>query len=235
MMQKLLGVSAKEDESEWLTVSDLMAGLMVIFLFIAIVFIRPLAEQNLRIKEIASTWQENEAEIYDALLEEFSDDLQRWNAEIEEETLLVRFKAPEVLFERGQATIRTPFAQILADFFPRYASVLRPFRASIEEIRIEGHTSSVWNRSTTEDEAYFLNMALSQARTRAVLQYTLNLSEIGRERSWLQPLVTANGLSSSRPVLGADGLEDRERSRRVEFRVRTTARAEIVRIIEEVQ
>ena len=78
-------------------------------------------------------------------------------------------------------------------------------------------------------------MDLSQARTRAVLQNVLGLSEIAQERAWLRPLVTANGLSSSHLVLDANGEEDRERSRRVEFRVKTKARTEIVKILEEVQ
>ena len=231
-MDRFFGTSSREEESEWLSVSDLMAGLMVIFLFIAIVFIRPLAEQNLKIKEIARTWQENELEIYKALLDEFEEDLLRWNAEIEKDTLLVRFKSPDVLFERGASTIRTEFAAILKDFFPRYVRVLDNFRESIEEVRIEGHTSSVWNRSTSDDAAYFLNMELSQSRTRAVLQNVLNLSEVRGARAWLQPLLTANGLSSSRLVTTEKGKEDRERSRRVEFRIRTTARTEIVRILE---
>lgn len=234
-MQNFFFGHPRDEESEWLSVSDLMAGLMVIFLFIAIVFIRPLAEQNHRIKQIASTWQENETEIHDALVREFSDDLPKWNAEIEKDTLLVRFKAPEVLFERGKAAIRTEFAAILSDFFPRYVRVLQPFRASIEEVRIEGHTSSTWNESTSADQAYFLNMELSQARTRAVLKHVLNIPVIQSERAWVQRLVTANGLSSSRLVLNDLGNEDRDLSRRVEFRVRTTARTEIVRILEEVQ
>lgn len=234
-MQKILGTSSTEDESEWLSVSDLMAGLMVIFLFIAIVFIRPVAEQNLKIKEIAGTWQQNETEIYEALWAEFSDDLPRWNAEIEKDTLLIRFKSPEVLFERGFAAIRPEFANILRDFFPRYVDVLSPFRTSIEEVRVEGHTSSIWNQDTSAEEAYFLNMQLSQARTRAVLQNVLSLAEVRENRSWLQGLLTANGLSSSRPVLGSSGAEDPDRSRRVEFRVRTTARTEIVRILEAAQ
>ena len=234
-MQKIIGASSREEDSEWLSVADLMAGLMIIFLFIAIGFIRPITEQNLEIKEIARTWQENETAIYEALWEEFSDDLPRWNAEISKDTLLIRFKAPEVLFDRGQATIRPLFAAILRDFFPRYVRVLQPFKAVIEEVRIEGHTSSIWNLNTSADEAYFRNMALSQSRTRAVLQNVLNLPEIARERMWLQRLLTANGLSSSRLVLNAKGVEDRERSRRVEFRIRTTARTEIVRILEATQ
>lgn len=234
-MDKFFGASSREEESEWLSVSDLMAGLMVIFLFIAIIFIRPLAEQNLRIKEIASTWQENETQIYEALQKEFANDLPRWNAEIDKDTLLIRFKAPEVLFERGRATIREQFAEILQDFFPRYVGVLQSYRSSLDEIRIEGHTSSAWNQETSADEAYFRNMELSQARTRAVLQNVLNLPETANARAWLQPLLTANGLSSSHLVLNETGAEDRDRSRRVEFRVRTKARSEIVRILEEVR
>lgn len=234
-MSTLFGTSSPDEDSEWISVSDLMAGLMVIFLFIAIVFIRPVAEQNLRIKEIARTWQENETEIFEALLDEFEDDLPRWNAEIEEETLLIRFKSPEVLFERGRSAIRSEFSAILGDFFPRYVNVLDRFRDSIDEVRIEGHTSSVWNQNTSQEDAYFLNMELSQARTRAVLQEVFSLSEINSHRPWLQPLLTANGLSSSRPVTLDNGREDRERSRRVEFRIRTTARTEIVRILEAAQ
>ena len=234
-MQSIIGRDTSEENNEWLAISDLMAGLMVIFLFIAVGFIRPAIEQNLKIKDIAKTWQQNETEIYEALVKEFSNDLRRWNAEIEKDTLLIRFKAPEVLFGRGSATIREQFEEILRDFFPRYVRVLKVFRTSIEGVRIEGHTSSIWNLNTSPDDAYFHNMALSQARTRAVLQNILNLPAVADDRVWLQPLLTANGLSSSRPVLNALGDEDLERSRRVEFRIRTTVRTEIVRILEATQ
>lgn len=234
-MHRLFGSQSHEEGNEWLSVADLMAGLMVIFLFIAIVYIRPVAEQNRQIKDIAVTWQEKETEIYEALLEEFKDDLRRWDAEIEKDTLTVRFKSPEVLFETGKDTIRLKFAIILKNFFPRYVEVLKPYKDSIEEIRVEGHTSSRWNDHTEPDEAYFLNMALSQARTRAVLKKVFNMYEVSDNRHWLQPLVTANGLSSSRPRLDEKGEENHEKSRRVEFRVRTTARTEIMRIIEAAQ
>jgi outer membrane protein OmpA-like peptidoglycan-associated protein len=212
-----------------------MAGLMVIFLFIAIVYIRPLAEQRERVREIAVAWQEVEAELYEALVEEFEDDLPRWNAEIDREQLLLRFKSPDVLFARGASEIRPRFATILADFFPRYVETLEPFADDIEEVRIEGHTSSLWNARTDENEAYFRNMELSQERTRAVLKYVMNLEAVREERTWLRPLLTANGLSSSRLIRTADGAEDAEASRRVEFRVRTAARQRVVRILGEFQ
>lgn len=234
-MRKLFGQSTREDDSEWISVADLMAGLMVIFLFIAIIYIRPLAEQRARIKDIAVTWQESEVSIYEALEEEFHDDLSKWNAEIERETLVIRFKAPDVLFDQGKDYIKPRFQAILSDFFPRYVAVLRPFNKAIEELRIEGHTSSTWNVSTSAEQAYFFNMGLSQARTRAVLEFVLTLPPIIEDRGWVQPLLTANGLSSSRLIKDSNGVENPSASRRVEFRVKTRARSEIIRILEEVR
>jgi outer membrane protein OmpA-like peptidoglycan-associated protein len=112
--------------------------------------------------------------------------------------------------------------------------VLSEFQSSIEEIRIEGHTSSEWTNASPE-QAYYLNMALSQARTREVLSFALSLPAVSSQRDWVQTFLTANGLSSSRPIFDASGSENPERSRRVEFRIRTTVRTEIVRILREVQ
>jgi len=47
--------------------------------------------------------------------------------------------------------------------------------------------------------------------------------------------ITANGLSSSHPILTAKGMEDRARSRRVEFRTRTNAEKKVVEIIQEME
>ena len=141
---------------------------------------------------------------------------------------MIRFKAPDVLFDRGKDYIKPRFQAILSDFFPRYVAVLRPFNNTIEELRIEGHTSSIWNVSTTAEQAYFLNMGLSQARTREVLELVLTLPAIIEERGWVQPLLTANGLSSGRLIKAANGVENPSASRRVEFRVELKASSEIV-------
>lgn len=230
---KLFTHRAGEDEEHWITVSDLMSGLMIIFLFIAITYIRPLVNERNTVREIAVTWQESEVQLYEALEAEFRADLRRWNAEIDRETLAVRFKAPEVLFAPAKATIRPEFQAILRDFVPRYLDVLAKFRDKIEEVRIEGHTSSDWG-GVGGSEAYFRNMALSQERTRAVLEFGLSLAAAERHAEWARAHITANGLSSSRLVM-VDGREDPERSRRVEFRVRTNAKQEIVRILETVK
>lgn len=106
------------------------------------------------------------------------------------------------------------------------------YKSEIEEIRIEGHTSSEWTDNTTELQSYFNNMELSQARTRAVLEYSFSKQFIYSSNVWAHPLVTANGLSFSQKLLNQDGLEDKENSRRVEFRVRTNTDKKIEQIIQ---
>lgn len=230
--------SRRDENSEvesWLSISDLMAGLMIFFLFIAILYIQPLQRIKLNVEDIVQTWRQGELQIYNALLEEFEEDLPGWNAELDREDLVVRFNSPEVLFASGKAELRTEFQTILADFFPRYLNAIEPFVRNdlIEEIRIEGHTSSDW-AGVGEDGAYFRNMQLSQDRTRSVLQFALELDEVSDDAAWARPLLTANGLSSSRPILVKNsGEEDRTRSRRVDFRLRTTTQNRLNEILEE--
>ena len=218
-----------------MSVADLMSGLMVIFLFIAIAYIRPVAEKNEQIREIAQTFMESETQIYDALRDEFSEDLEIWDAELDRDSLTVRFRSPKVLFGINEAKLTPQFERILEDFFPRYVEILEPFRKSIEEIRIEGHTSSDWTQGASDIEAYIGNMGLSQARTREVLKKCLGLKTTRIRMEWVRPLLTANGLSSSRLAEDSKGNEDPVRSRRVEFRVRSIARTEIIRILEKTE
>jgi outer membrane protein OmpA-like peptidoglycan-associated protein len=142
-------------------------------------------------------------------------------------------KEPSVLFDTGKDSLKPKFTQILNQFFPRYVKILSAdkYRSSIEEIRIEGHTSSAWNGSAYTNEAFFFNMALSQSRTRSALQYVLMLPQVQEQQLWLKEHLTANGLSSSKLIYHADGTENKDGSQRVEFRVRTNADARISEIL----
>jgi outer membrane protein OmpA-like peptidoglycan-associated protein len=75
-------------------------------------------------------------------------------------------------------------------------------------------------------------MELSQARTRSVLSLVMELPEVASDRDWLKRYVTANGLSSSQPIVDQNQNEDLARSRRVVFRVRTDAETRIEKILE---
>lgn len=232
-----------EDGEQWLSISDLMSGLMIIFLFIAISYMQPvlqrnsdLAEAQQRIRDLVVAFTEDEARIADELEQALGKDLPAWGAELDKPRLVIRFHAPELLFEQGQAQLRPNFRRVLEEFLPRYLAVLHRNRSSLEEVRIEGHTSSEWGVGITPADAFFRNMALSQERTRAVLETVLTTRSLESYRSWARSTITANGLASARPVLRADSMtEDPERSRRVEFRAVTRARERVLRILQEVR
>lgn len=200
-----------------------MAGLMMVFLFISVAFMRYVMIEQDRVQEIVTTYHENQEAIYQSLLNEFKDDLTNWNAQINRQSLEFEFRSPDVLFEVGQTTLNPQFREVLNDFYPRYVHVLSDFRNSIDEIRIEGHTSSDW-AGVVGREAYFRNMELSQGRTRAVLEFFEALELPSTDRNWMKRHIAAVGYSSSRLILdAATGEEDRSASRRVNFRVMTNA------------
>src|SRR5258708_12243392 len=232
-------------EEHWIPLSDLMTGLMMMFLLVALVFMvegeaesgvskgmkGKGEEQGKRSKEIGVLYDDMRHDLYRALLSEFKGDLERWRADIDPD-LTIRFREPEVLFDTGKSDLKPKFTEILNDFFPRYVKILglAKYRDSIEEVRIEGHTSSYW-LGLNETQAYFKNMELSQARTRTTLEYVLsNTGLFGFDR-WIKSLLTANGLSSSKPRYNLDRTENQVASQRVEFRVRTNADAHMAEIL----
>jgi outer membrane protein OmpA-like peptidoglycan-associated protein len=177
-------------------------------------------------KELADRYDNTKTHLYIDLLAEFKKDLAVWGADIDS-TLSIRFQEPSMLFDEAQSDLKPKFKEILDDFFPRYIAVLSrsKYKDNIKEIRIEGHTNS--------NGDYFSNMELSQDRTRSVLQYCMGMMS-KEEEEWLRGVITANGLSSSHLIL-RNGVEDKNLSRRVEFRIRTNAEEvlEEIRLIRE--
>ncbi|MCK5854370.1 MAG: OmpA family protein [Sulfurovaceae bacterium] len=224
--------SSIDDESQWLSVSDLMAGLMMVFLFISIVLMRNVMIEKQEIGKIAATYHDNKIKIYNALHGEFKDDLKKWDAEINKEDLSFSFNSPDALFDVGKLKLKPKFKNILSDFFPRYLNAIYSYRQSIEEIRIEGHTSSRWV-GLSVDQAYFSNMNLSQGRTRSVLSYIYQLNSVTSKRSWIKKNIAAVGYSSSKLII-ENGIENSEKSRRVSLRVITNSEKEILKILNKV-
>jgi len=210
--------------------SDIMSGLMLVFLFLLIAIISEVPEDQSY--KIADNYEFMKDDLYKELYREFRYDLPKWHAEIDRKTLIISFNEPEILFQRGKDELKLHFKEILDNFYPRYIRILskRQFKSNISEIRVEGHTSSEWNFQSTDYEAYINNMTLSQKRTARVLNYLLNLNNIPNYR-WARDRVISVGYSSSKIKLLANR-EDQDASRRVEFRVVTNAEEKLYELIE---
>lgn len=226
----------QENEEHWIAVSDLMSGLMMLFLLIAVMYLVIVERKNDEIERVVVLYEDLREELFEDLNIEFSDDLDLWGAELDED-LKFRFTNTELLFEEGESALKTEFADILSNFFPRYVDILasEKYRDEILEVRIEGHTSSSWSLARNSDDAYMLNMALSQERTRSALGFVLELDSVSHIKEWLRERLTANGLSSSRLIIAQNGEEDADRSRRVEFVVITDAETRLSTILQEIQ
>ena len=239
-----------KSSKEWISISDMMTGLMMIFLFISILYMNQIqkdSEKRIeeRVKETKDSVKQiniltekyvvDKRTIYEKLKKEFQKDLKKWNAEIIENSLIIRFLSPDVMFDPMKSAIRAEFKNILHDFCPRYFALLYKFRTGIEELRVEGHTSKEWE-GVSDKEAYFYNMELSQDRTRSVLQYCTTIKNIEKNiNEWSREKLSANGLSSSRPICKDDTVRCRSLNRRVEFRIQINESNVLHKIIKEVK
>jgi len=201
-----------------LSVGDLMAALLLLFVLILMGVLLQLQEQVENQNLIVEKFDNLNEQLYHDLKDEFKDDLPKWHATLIDTTLSIRFEEPKMLFDDDKWLLKDSFKLILDDFFPRYLKVIqRPeYYSEISEIRIEGHTSS--------DGDYLYNIGLSQQRAKSTLSYLfekIKLSET--DKDWCISKLTANGLSWSKLIYSNDGLEDKSLSRRVEFRVKIDA------------
>ncbi len=224
--------------TEWISISDMMSGLMMVFLFIAIAFMVQVQDEQQAVKEIAMTYQKSQKSLNMDLKKEFNKDLERWGAEITDNNIF-RFNSPEVLFASGSSNISNEFKSILNDFFPRYIKLLstKKYKDEIDEIRIEGHTSNAWNGAKSKQIIYLKNMKLSQERANNVLKFCYSIKNliIQEDRIWLESHFRANGMAFSKLILKDNGKQDYQKSRRVEFKVLTKAQEKIYKIVEQLQ
>jgi outer membrane protein OmpA-like peptidoglycan-associated protein len=228
----------KNTDNSWMSFSDIMTGLMIIFMFIAISYIDEVQIKTNEIKDIVSDFVNTKSDLHSNLKSEFLGDFERWAVELDSTDLSIKFTNPEILFESGQTTIRPYFAIILDDFIPRYFEILlqEKYQNKIAEIRIEGHTDTVPAPQFGKDP-YIGNVKLSQLRSAEVLKYFRNMKyyqnlqdSFPQKEQQLQFWLTANGLSYGRTLDNDKKLSfvskksvNNEYSRRVEFRIITTS------------
>jgi outer membrane protein OmpA-like peptidoglycan-associated protein len=221
--------TASREDDTWISAADMMAGLMMIFLFIAIIYIQDISKYFDNVSGVRD-------EICNDLNEEFSADLERWDMTICEGGLLIRFQS-DSNFDRASSLLSPDFEKLLDSFIPRLFDVIWRYKESVSELRIEGHTDSTVRNWDTPLTGYIYNTKLSQDRSRNVLSYALNRPAIVNNNSYLEwgfSNITAHGMSSSDLIRKGD-VELYEKSRRVEFRIKTKAEDALLDLVTELK
>jgi outer membrane protein OmpA-like peptidoglycan-associated protein len=226
-------MSTPKKDSHWIPLADLMTVLMVIFLFMSISYMALMEKKQKEQNIIITNYEESKISLYDELYKTFQNDFDKWDLKLDKD-LSIKFTNPQVLFDPGSAKITPYFKNILESFLPKYLNVVlqNKYQDKISEIRIEGHTDT--SKIGITNDPYIDNMTLSQNRATNVLAFLrqqicytdLPKSEKRRLGYWL----TANGLSYGRtldnnwkPTYYSNNPIDKEKSRRVEFRIITSS------------
>tara|TARA_Y100001970_G_scaffold16509_1_gene18563 strand:- start:2840 stop:3544 length:705 start_codon:yes stop_codon:yes gene_type:complete len=225
-LNRILKQPSSTNEESWISTSDMMTGLMMIFLFISIIYIA-------KVKSIVGEVQDTQDVICQELRDEFEQEERKWRMKICENGLVVNFEN-EGYFLADQKTLTPAFEDLLTEFYPRFKFILWKYVDEVSELRIEGHASSEANVEGGLLERYLYNANLSQGRSYEVMNYVLKIPEINTNReylNWSYNNLTAHGMSSSVPVKTEGGIENKKASRRVEFRIKTKAQDGLLEII----
>ena len=212
----------------WLSYSDMMAALLLVFILILsctlletrATYEAKQAELAEKEKIIASQQSQIDTivgvrgDLVDALSTEFSGNA--LSVKVDAQSGTITFDST-LLFGFDDDQLQDQGKAFLDQFLPKYFSVLlsEDFSPYVAEIIIEGHTDM--------DGSYMYNLQLSQNRAFAVASYCLENSNhilTDNQLEKLRILLTANGRSWSSPIYNDDGSVNMDASRRVEIKFR---------------
>ena len=212
----------------WLSYSDMMAALLLVFILILsctlletrATYEAKQAELAEKEKIIASQQSQIDTivgvrgDLVDALSTEFSGNA--LSVKVDAQSGTITFDST-LLFGFDDDQLQDQGKAFLDQFLPKYFSVLlsEDFSPYVAEIIIEGHTDT--------DGSYMYNLQLSQNRAFAVASYCLENSNhilTDNQLEKLRILLTANGRSWSSPIYNDDGSVNMDASRRVEITFR---------------
>lgn len=225
----------KNQDAYWISFSDMMTALMVIFMFIAINYIVQIIEYKFV-----------EQDIYNALQINLKKELESETLELSPDgTVRFNFKGKnQELFPSGGYVMTREFKKSLDVFTPKYLNIITKenYLDNISEIRIEGHTDTDPLANSKRD-SYDYNLELSSNRARNVLNYIRNhkayIKQPDSIKKRLDFLFTSNGMSFSRALndkkevtyISENKNVNKKFSRRVEFKIVTSNKDLVEKIV----
>jgi len=239
------------DENTWLSLSDMMTMLFVLFLILAI-FIASHATKSLqKFTEVLDRFVTSENMLCKKLKKNLFIRFDKQDLQISCEPIRITFINDNYKFEHGKHELPQEFKETLNKFFPIYLDIVSSWNFEnkngkkidmskfIDEVRIEGHTDSAGTSGPLDNNNYIYNMGLSQRRSKEVVQFAFTIKDLENKHQWMRDKLTANGLSFSRRLNNNNELldyndskqiENKKASRRIEIKLRTKARELITQL-----
>lgn len=208
-LKKRKKIEDYEETNYWLSIGDLMAGILIIFILL---FISKTLEagRELQKKEVII---ENFTSIKKKIIAKLKNEFEKKNIKIDIDPQTGAIKIDDkILFNTGEYKIKLEGKEYLYNFIPIYINLLlndNEIKNELSQIIIEGHTDDVGS--------YIYNMELSQKRAFEVVKYIYNEMPDFKGKSELEKYITANGRSKIKLIRDEKGKINQEKSRRVEF------------------
>ena len=206
----------KEDNSQdnifWVTMTDLMTALVLVF--IVMFFYSYMSSYYEKIQ--GQLEQKKAADALEKTLE-----AQNIQASVDGTTGIVKISDLE-LFELNSYELSPRGKKYLDKFAPAYFNSLftnEYLDKNIQKIIIQGHTDSqTFKGRFSADEQYMKNMELSLKRAYSVANYMTGTQYNKSNGERLRKMIIVEGASFSSPVI-ENGKEDYAKSRRVELKL----------------
>jgi chemotaxis protein MotB len=221
---------ADEEVTYWLSFSDVMSSLLIIFLLL---FVYKILDYNQEIKNYNETLASKEAKIQELskvrtkiiekLLEQFGE-----NIAIDKNTGAIKLKS-EILFDSNKSELKPEGKIFLTTFIPKYLDILlgdKEIKDNLSRIIIEGHTDDVGS--------YIYNLDLSQERASSVVKYILMDGVNQNNINDIEQYVSAIGRSKADLIKNGNEVLMAE-SRRVEFKFQLRDEDTIKAILNEIR
>ena len=198
----------------WVTMSDLLLGLVVVFLVMFVFAITGFTQNKI-----------NEQETQYQVTEKIANELAKNNIQVDIDKFSGTIKISDLeLFALNSAELSPKGRAYMSKFVPVYLNTIMQdptVKNNISKIIIQGHTDSqTYAGAKSDEEKYFKNMDLSLRRAASVAEYVVYSDFKGKKtyEKDLFKLLSVEGKGPSEPVL-TDGKEDYAKSRRVELKL----------------
>lgn len=217
----------EEETSYWLSFSDLMASVLIIFILLfvynLIAYEESMNETEKMIQELTST----RMKIISMLQEEF--DKENLDIVIDPKTGAIQLNE-SILFDTGKSELKDAGKEFAQKLIPIYVKILLgndEIKSQISQIIIEGHTDDVGG--------YLYNLKLSQERSLSVAQFLFDPNFDYKYKNDMEKYLTINGRGYSEPILNSDSSINKDASRRVEIKFRLKEEEVLLQIQKELE
>lgn len=221
-----MSAERQDDSGYWISLSDLLAGMLIIFILTLCYAMLTYAEERDKVQDAQDKLKES-LQIRTQILQAIADSLRIRDSEIviSVDTVRGAILLPEgVLFGSGRARLSPRGIQTLEVLSPVMHGILnqQQFSGQVETIFVEGHTDDR-PISARLQKIYASNWELSSQRAInawRVLRTSADLASLRNDSG--QRLFSCSGYADSRPVQNGDSPEARRHNRRIDLRFNMT-------------